>query len=278
MPSTTNSLNLYKPDAGETGVADELNQNWSTIDVQFDRSAGHLHNGQVGQGPKLPVTSIAASGVPSSSTYLRGDGSWQAGTGGGGAVAWDDITGKPATYPSDWDTTIDKPATFPPETHQHAAADTTSGIFTTGRLASGTPSINTFVRGDGAWAGIDYSQIVNKPGTQFAPAYSVVWDNYNPGGDINALWDPRANGVPAAAQWVWLSVSGQATLGAQASALVFTAELAAYPYNNLQLTPYTAGERHSEQGIIYIFDGSRVKIASHGMTGLYLTILACGLG
>jgi hypothetical protein len=37
------------------------------------------------------------------------------GGGGGGTGAWDDITGKPDTYPSDWSTLASKPETFPPE-------------------------------------------------------------------------------------------------------------------------------------------------------------------
>jgi hypothetical protein len=139
MPTQTDNLNLYQPDPGESGVADELNMNWEIIDNRFDDARGHLHDGKPGNAPKIPVTSIGASGVPSSSTYLRGDGSWQPGTADGGDVTWDEITGKPATYPSDWDTTIDKPATFPsdwnttankpptfpPSTHTHPASDIT---------------------------------------------------------------------------------------------------------------------------------------------------------
>lgn len=36
--------------------------------------------------------------------------------------------------------------------HSHAAADVTSGVLATGRLGSGTPSANAWLRGDGAWA------------------------------------------------------------------------------------------------------------------------------
>lgn len=84
MPSTTANLEMYLPDAGEHNVADEMNQNWQTLDHRFDRAAGHVHSGNVGDAPKIPITSIAASGVPSAETVLRGDASW--GPGGGGEV------------------------------------------------------------------------------------------------------------------------------------------------------------------------------------------------
>ena len=45
----------------------------------------------------VAVSDVTATGTPSSSTYLRGDGTWAtpAGGGGGGPAAWDGITGKP---------------------------------------------------------------------------------------------------------------------------------------------------------------------------------------
>lgn len=82
MPSETPNIALYQPDPGESGVADELNTNWAIIDDRFDETRGHLHDGKPGNAPKVPVTSIGASGVPSAETFLRGDGSWQAGGAG----------------------------------------------------------------------------------------------------------------------------------------------------------------------------------------------------
>lgn len=52
---------------------------------------------------------------------------WPAG-GGGGSVSWGDVTGKPST--------------FPPSAHTHPVSQI---------VATGTPSINTFLRGDGTW-------------------------------------------------------------------------------------------------------------------------------
>lgn len=43
--------------------------------------------------------------------------------GGGGSTAWADITGKPASFPSDWADVSNIPTTFDPEPHDHALAD-----------------------------------------------------------------------------------------------------------------------------------------------------------
>lgn len=53
----------------------------------------------------VAVGDVTATGTPSSSTYLRGDGTWAtpAGGGGGGPAAWADITGKPwLLTPAGW--------------------------------------------------------------------------------------------------------------------------------------------------------------------------------
>ncbi len=54
MPSTTENLSLYLPDAGQFGVAGQLNANLQTLDFRFDEAIGHNHNGTAGEGPKLP--------------------------------------------------------------------------------------------------------------------------------------------------------------------------------------------------------------------------------
>jgi hypothetical protein len=174
MPSITDNLDLYRPDAGQSGVAAQLNQNWTTLDQRFDEAAGHTHDGTEGEGPKLPVTSLAAGGTPSASTFLRGDGTWAAGGGAAGVTDHGELTGlgddDHAQYynqargdtrytqrannltdlanPSTARTNLGAAAAV----HQHAAADITSGTIATSRLGTGTPSTSTFLRGDQTWA------------------------------------------------------------------------------------------------------------------------------
>jgi len=87
--------------------------------------------------------------------YLRSSGTAWLRTQG---VAWNDLTGVPAT--------------FPPNAHTHSASEivsgtfllaripglpavqTTSGVFSTARLGTGTPSSAVWLRGDGAWAAL----------------------------------------------------------------------------------------------------------------------------
>jgi hypothetical protein len=68
--------------------------------------------------PKTTVTQISASGTPSSTTFLRGDGQWQI----------------PATQP-----------------HTHSGADITSGKIDENRLGSNSPTSTKYLRGDGSW-------------------------------------------------------------------------------------------------------------------------------
>lgn len=64
-------------------------------------------NGYIGAGSdgKMSISKISATGTANSSTYLRGDGSWAAG-GGGGATRITDLLDVSAATPSDGDTLV----------------------------------------------------------------------------------------------------------------------------------------------------------------------------
>jgi hypothetical protein len=77
-----------------------------------------------------------------------------------------DISGNAATATSatsaasvPWSGVTGKPSTFAPSSHQHAAGDVISGVLTTSRLGTGTPSNANFLRGDGAWTSLQWSDV-----------------------------------------------------------------------------------------------------------------------
>lgn len=77
--------------------------------------------------------------------------------GGGIAVAWGDITGKPTE--------------FTPSAHNHSASEITSGTINTARLGSGTANSSTVLYGDSVWRAVSSGYL------EFLEGYTgTCWD------------------------------------------------------------------------------------------------------
>lgn len=96
------------------------------------------------------ATARLGTGTASSSTFLRGDGSWAAVSGG----TWGSITGTLSSQ-ADLQAALNGKANT---SHTHAAGDVVSGTFATARLGTGTANSSSWLRGDGAWAGLPGAQ------------------------------------------------------------------------------------------------------------------------
>ena len=84
-------LQMYANNNGGALIGDALQLNpalneWQFLNYPLADSGGFIGplTGSLANGTGLPVTGISATGTASSSTYLRGDGSWQTPSGGGG--------------------------------------------------------------------------------------------------------------------------------------------------------------------------------------------------
>lgn len=133
--------------------------------------AGHTHDAQDTVSGVFPPVRLG-SGPASASAYLRGDGMWS-------AVDWAHLSGVPSAFPpaahshaaadvAGLETALSGKADA---VHSHAAGDVVSGVFSPARLGSGSPSAGNFLRGDGVWSPVDWSDVQNKPdfSSQVAP-------------------------------------------------------------------------------------------------------------
>lgn len=126
-----------------------INGNFSALNDELGGKAAvsHAHDGSAITGGVIAPARLGG-GSPTPSTFLRGDSLWQ-------AVQWSDVSGKPTS--------------FPPEAHAHDASEIVSGTLAVARLGSGVPAAWKFLRGDGLWVEVDWSQLTGKP-SSFTPA------------------------------------------------------------------------------------------------------------
>jgi hypothetical protein len=113
------------------------------------------------------------TGTASSTTYLRGDGSWQvaAGTGTVTSIA---TTGSVSGLTLSGGTITTTGTITLGGTLAVAGSDITSGTIGTARLGSGTASSSTYLRGDGAWSSISatYTANLGVSGTSYSAVLS----------------------------------------------------------------------------------------------------------
>ena len=106
---------------------------FATDVMTLTRAAGNITLDLTGA---VAITALKATGTPSASTFLRGDGSWVTIS---ASTAWGSITGTLSSQ-TDLQSALNAKAN---SSHTHAISDI---------VATGTADATTYLRGDGSWA------------------------------------------------------------------------------------------------------------------------------
>ena len=145
--------------------------------------------------------------------YVRQSEAWAEVTiSGGGAPAWDDVTGKPADYPPSahdhaWDSITGKPADYPPSAHGHAWGEIT------GKPSEFPPASHNH---DGVYQPVgDYIEDANSDGKQYARqdgAWSEIAIPDGGGGASVHIGDTPPDSPEEGQQWLETPAGGDAKM------------------------------------------------------------------
>jgi hypothetical protein len=187
---------------------------------------------------KVTATVSQASAVSATVTAGFGPAGPQGPQGAAGASSWNDITGKPAT--------------FPPASHTHSLADLSQSSATSGQVVqwNGTAWVaGTVSAGSSAW-----NDITGKPAT-FAPpvATSSVLGGVKQGSNVTIGVDGTIS-VAAPFSGSYIDLTNKPTLGTAAAAASTDFAAASHAHGNLT----TAGAIGSTTGQIVVTTASGV--------------------
>lgn len=112
-----------------------------------------------------------------------------------------------------WTDISDKPTTFTPAAHTHPASAIVSGVFPTARLATGVPSISTWLRGDGTWATLPAAEEVTWTSISGKPSLFPAAAHTHSAADITSgVFSTARLGAGSATATTFLSGTGWQTL------------------------------------------------------------------